>query len=57
MSADDLWVGGLGWPYDDLLAASLRGRGHQASALGPLDHDAFERGTAALPRGQCAPAL
>jgi len=57
VSDRELWVGGLGWPYDELLAASLRARGQPASTLGPMDRDAFDRGVAALPRGQCAPAL
>jgi len=57
VSTSEIWVGGLGWPYDELLAASLRARGLPASTLGPMDRDAFDRGVAALPRGQCAPAL
>ena len=52
-----LLIGGLGWPYDTLLAATLRGGGMSARAIAPLDAVAYERGRAALPRGQCAPAL
>lgn len=50
-------VGGLGWPHDALAVAALRAEGVDAEALGPLDVDAFERGRAALPRGQCAPIV
>lgn len=53
-----LWlVGGLGDPHDRLAAAALTGEGHAARAVGALDEDAFERGRALLPRGQCAPIL
>lgn len=61
-----LLVGGLGWPYDDFLAAALgRGRregdaigeGREVETIGALDADAYDRGRASLPRGQCAPAL
>jgi len=50
-------VGGLGSPHDDLLAAALRGLGWSAATTGPFDADALDRGRAALPPGQCAPAL
>lgn len=50
-------VGGLGAPYDGLLAAALRGIGQPVSTLGPMDRDAHDRGRAALPRGPCAPLL
>lgn len=52
-----LLVGGLGWPYDDLLAAALGAEGFSARALGALDDEALDRGRAVLPRGQCAPVL
>ena len=55
---EGLWlVGGLGEPHDQLAAAALSGEGHHASPLGALDEDAYERGRALLPRGQCAPVL
>lgn len=52
-----LLLGGLGWPYDDLVAAAVSAAVSPCGTLGALDRDAFERGRAALPRGQCAPAL
>ncbi len=55
-----LVVGGLGWPYDELLAATLArpafGLG-PTETLGALDAEAYDLGRASLPRGQCAPAL
>lgn len=56
-SVRTLLVGGLGWPHDALIAASLRFEGHRVRTLGALDRAALERGRAALPRGQCAPLL
>lgn len=50
-------VGGLGAPYDALLAATLRARGLDARTLGPMDRDAYERGRARLARNPCAPLL
>ena len=56
--SDPLWlVGGLGDPHDRLAAAALSGEGRPARAVGALDEDAYDRGRAALPRGQCAPIL
>jgi predicted nucleotide-binding protein (sugar kinase/HSP70/actin superfamily) len=49
-------VGGLGFPYDDLLAAVLSRFG-DTQPLGALDRDAMRLGRASLPRGQCAPLL
>lgn len=58
MSADRrVVVGGLGWPHDELAAATLARNGVSASPLGALDGDALERGQSLLPRGQCAPML
>lgn len=57
MNQPTLIVGGLGSPHDLLAAASLRALGHDAITLGDLDDAAAEQGRAALPRGQCAPAL
>lgn len=51
-----LLVGGLGYPYDELVAAVLSRLG-PAQALGALDCEAMELGRARLPRGQCAPLL
>lgn len=52
-----LLVGGLGWPYDELIAAALARTVGPTETLGALDADAYERGRASLPRGQCAPAI
>lgn len=52
-----LLVGGLGLPHDALVAATLRAGGVPAEPLGAMDAEAYERGRAALPRGQCAPML
>ncbi len=52
-----LLVGGLGWPHDELVVATLDALGQPSETLGALDVDALERGRAALPRGQCAPML
>jgi predicted nucleotide-binding protein (sugar kinase/HSP70/actin superfamily) len=64
--AGPLLVGGLGWPYDDFLAAALGharreggvlDAGLDVGTIGALDAYAYDRGRASLPRGQCAPAL
>ncbi len=56
-SFDQVLIGGLGHPYDDLIAARLESQGASSKTLGEFDADALARGRRVLPKGQCAPAL